>query len=596
MKIRKLITPLILLGTLFMCGQAAAQDGNLNANTDRLLKAVPKYNLQYWRPAPNPGDYLVTYGAMIDDEHWRLTGGFDFTYAHIPMEMQYADAKAERAILKNQLYMDLYLSLSLFSWVEIAVSMPFALYETTEFTDPRMPLSGAKGASGVGDLRVVLKGKLLDLREYPVGLALVADLSTPTGTDNKFMSDETVTFAIQAALEFNPWKNSRMAVNVGYRYRPQRDIYGYTLGQAFLISGAAAVPFFHPDLDLLLDLKGEIATEPDDKNLTRDERPFEADLAFRYRFLRGTSAKEWWRGLALTAGVGVGLQSTGSPDVRALLSLNFHWVNGGLLDMEYEYGGYITAVDPCPDPETTPASQIPERCRNVIVDSDGDTIPDKDDRCPFAGRAGFIDEFGCAPDRDGDTIPDYSDLCPDEGGRVDRNGCPIKEDSDGDGIYDDVDKCPHEPETFNGFEDEDGCPDSDPDALVELAVGKINIKEQVFFETSKAVIKKESYELLDQVAKLLVDNPHIGNVTVEGHTDSRGKYKYNVKLSQDRAESVMNYLIEHGVDAGRLNAVGYGPDRPIDSNDTKEGRARNRRVEFVVQGISDQYETSLKAE
>ncbi|MBQ9395015.1 MAG: OmpA family protein [Proteobacteria bacterium] len=594
MKIRQIIAPLILLGTLLMCGQAIAQEGNLNANTDRLLKPVPKYNLQYWRPAPNPGDYLVTYGSMIDDDHWRLTGGFDFTYAHVPMEIRYADEKAERAVLKNQLYMDLYLSMSLFSWVEIAVSMPFALYESTDFSDPQLPLYATKGASGVGDLRVVVKGKLLDLRQYPVGLALIADLSTPTGTKGKFMSDEAVTFAINAALEFNPWKNSRMAVNLGYRYRPMRDIYGYTLGQAFLISGAAAIPFFHPDLDLLLDMKGEIATQPSDKNLTRDERPFEADLAFRYRFLRGTSAKEWWRGLALTAGVGVGLQSTGSPDVRAILSLNFHWVNGGLLDMEYEYGGYITAVDPCPDPETTPASKIPERCRNVVVDSDGDTIPDKDDRCPFAGRAGFIDEFGCAPDRDGDGIPDYADLCPDEGGRVDRNGCPIKEDSDGDGIYDVDDKCPHEPETFNGYEDEDGCPDADPDALVELTAGKINIKEQVFFETSKAIIKSESFELLDQVAKLLVDNPHIGNVTVEGHTDSRGKYKYTVKLSQDRAESVMKYLVDHGVDPARLNAIGYGPDRPIDSNDTKEGRARNRRVEFVVNGIDDDYKTSLQ--
>ncbi len=582
---RRLVTLLGAACVLMLPLTAMAQDPDLNVETDRMIRPVPKYNLQFWRPAPNPGDYLTTYGSMIDREHWRLTGGFYINYAHMPMDIQYASEKSNKAVIKNQTFMDLYLSLSLFGWAEVALSMPFVLYENTDFWDKGFPLHKAHGASGVGDLRIVVKGKILDIGKYPVGLALVGDLSTQTGTDGIMVSDEYPTFTINAALEFNPWDKARMAVNLGFRARKQRDIYGYTLGKSFIIAGAAAIPFFHPDLDFIADFHGEITTEPDDKNLTVNERPFEADFAFRYRILNDPTA--WWRGLALTAGVGVGMKAVGSPDVRAFLGLNFHWVNGGLLGLDYEYGGYITAVDPCPDPELTPPSQIPERCRNVIVDSDGDTIPDKDDKCPFAGRVGYIDEFGCSPDRDGDTVPDYMDLCPDEGGRVDKNGCPITMDTDGDTIPDIKDSCPTVPETFNGYEDEDGCPDSDPDALVELTAGKINIKEQVFFETAKAVIKSESFELLDQVAKLLIDNPHVGNVTVEGHTDSRGKYKYNVKLSQDRAESVMNYLIKRGVEASRLNAIGYGPDRPIDTNDTADGRARNRRVEFVVLGLPD---------
>lgn len=589
MNFRRLLVPIILLCFCLLPALSFAQDPDLNAKTDRMRRQVPSYNMQFWRPAPNPGDYLTTYGSMIEHDHWRVTGGFYLNYAHIPMKIDYPEMKAAQAVIKNQTFMDLYVALSLFSWVEFAVSMPFALHEDTDFTPNRFPLSTTHKASGVGDLRVVAKGKILDLGKYPVGLALIADLSAPTASKSIFMGDENVTFTINAALEFNPWSKTRMAVNVGYRYRPKVNVYDYTMGQAFILSGAASIPFFHPDLDLLLDLRGEITTEPSDKNLTQAERPFEADLAFRWRLLHGTN--EWWRGLALTLGAGTGLDAIGSPDVRVFLGLNFHWVNGGMLNFDYEFGGYMTAVDPCPDPELTPASQIPERCRNVVVDSDGDTIPDKDDKCPFAGRAGYIDEFGCSPDRDGDTVPDYADLCPDEGGRVDRNGCPVKLDSDGDGFLDEVDKCPYEPETFNGFEDDDGCPDSDPDALVELSEGKINIKEQVFFETSKAVIKSESFELLNQVASLLIDNPHIGNVTVEGHTDSRGKYKYNVKLSQDRADSVMNYLINRGVDASRLNAIGYGPDRPIDTNDTKEGRARNRRVEFVVLGLPEDADT-----
>lgn len=594
MEFKRILLPLMLLGMLLVPNLVHAQSNDVDLQiSDSLKRPVPKYNLQFWRPAPNPGDYVTTYGTMIDDDHWRLTGGFYMNYAHVPFDIEHSASGrlADRSVIANQLMMDLYLSLSLFSWVEFSIAMPFLLYENTDFTDAEYPLRKADGASGVGDLRIGVKGKILDLREYPVGLALIATLGTPTGSSDLFVSDKYVTFDIVAALEFNPWTNARMSVNVGYRYRPKRNVYNYTLGQAFIISGAASIPFFHPDLDVLLDFRGEIATEPSDKYLTSDERPFEADLAFRYRFLRGSEKREWWRGLALTAGLGTGLNSVGVPDIRVFLGLNFHWVNGGLLDLEYQYGGFMTAVDPCPDPELTPASEIPERCRNVVVDSDGDTIPDKDDKCPFAGRAGFIDENGCAPDRDGDTVPDYADLCPDEGGRVDRNGCPVRLDTDGDGIYDDVDKCIDEPETMNGFEDEDGCPDADPDALVELTAGKINIKEQVFFETSKAVIKEESFELLNQVAQLLIDNPHVGNVTVEGHTDSRGKYKYNKKLSQDRADSVMKYLIDRGVDAARLNAVGYGPDNPIDTNDTKEGRARNRRVEFVVLGLPEDAKT-----
>ena len=566
-----------------------AQSTDDDIRFDYLRGEVPKYNLQFFRPAPNPGDYLTTYGAMIDDEDWRVTGGFYLHYAHVPMSIQYVESKAKKSIVYNQTYLDLYASVSLFKYAEIAVTMPFALTQRTDFNDAVYPLSKLHKSGGVGDLRITAKGKILDLREYPLGLALIADLSAPTGNSGKLMGDGGVSFTILAATEFNPWSKLRFAVNLGYRYRPHRDVYDFDMGQALIISGGVAVPFFHKDLDFLVDMHGEITIDPKNKHLSSQERPFESDFAFRYRILDGDS---WYRGLAITAGIGAGMDSVGSADVRAFLGLNFHWVNGGMLNYDFHTGGYLTAVDPCPDPEITPISQIPERCRNVTVDSDGDTIPDSKDKCPFSGRVGYINDEGCPEDRDGDTVPDYEDLCPDEGGKVDIHGCPkIDVDSDGDTLLDSVDQCPSQPETFNGYEDEDGCPDSDPNALVSLSDGKIDIKEQVFFETSKAIIKQESYDLLNQVAQLLIDNPHIGNITIEGHTDSRGKYKSNMKLSQDRADSVMKYLIKRGVDASRLNAIGYGPDRPIDTNDTADGRARNRRVEFVVLGLPDDAKT-----
>ncbi len=576
-----------VIACLGMTGVASAQ-----GLEDR---PVPGYNMQYWRPAPMPGDYLSTFGTLTE-EAWRVTGGFYLNYALNSMEIAQSSTASDLAIVKNQVYLDLFASVALWDFLEFSLVMPVALYLDTEGSaNDAYPSSiGSRahnGAAGAGDLRILLKGKILDVREYPVGLALIADLSTPTGNEKKLMGDKGATFALLASLELNPWGKARMAFNLGYRYRAKQNIYNYTMGQALLLSGAISIPFFLDNLDFLADMRGDI-TVGGDSYLDSAERPFEADFAFRYRFINNPDL--WAHNLSMTLGIGTGTNAVGVPDVRVMLGLSFHWVNGGALNIDAEYGGYITPPEPCPDPEMTPLSQIPDRCRNKLIDTDGDTIPDNDDACPFKGRVGFIDEHGCPPDTDGDGYVDYEDLCPNEGievmGRVDRNGCPIK-DTDKDGFYDDVDKCPNNPETFNGFEDEDGCPDADPDALVELADGKINIKEQVFFETSKAIIKPESFELLDQVAKLLIDNPHVGNIMIEGHTDSRGKYKSNMKLSQDRADSVRKYLIKAGVDASRLTAKGYGPDRPIDTNDTAEGRANNRRVEFVVLGLPEDADT-----
>ncbi|MDA8140424.1 MAG: OmpA family protein [Desulfobacteraceae bacterium] len=149
-------------------------------------------------------------------------------------------------------------------------------------------------------------------------------------------------------------------------------------------------------------------------------------------------------------------------------------------------------------------------------------------------------------------------------------------DSDKDGVPDDRDKCPGTPP---GIKVEDnGCP---------LAIGPIGtataagtyILEGVQFETNKADLKKSSYSALDNAAEIMKKNPSL-KVEIQGHTDASGKHDYNTQLSQRRAESVKAYLETKGIEANRMIAKGYGPDRPIDTNDTKEGRARNRRVEF----------------
>lgn len=177
-------------------------------------------------------------------------------------------------------------------------------------------------------------------------------------------------------------------------------------------------------------------------------------------------------------------------------------------------------------------------------------------------------------DRDGDGIPDRDDQCPREPGPA-PSGCPPDEDNDE--IPDDEDKCPTEPETKNGFDDDDGCPDIVPEEFADLA----GILKGINFDTDKDKIKKDSKPILDRAVEVLQKYPQV-RIEISGHTDSAGGYEHNVDLSQRRAESVKNYLIDAGVDGERIETRGAGPNEPIATNDTKDGRAENRRIEVKI--------------
>ncbi|MHB1846629.1 MAG: OmpA family protein [Deltaproteobacteria bacterium] len=151
-------------------------------------------------------------------------------------------------------------------------------------------------------------------------------------------------------------------------------------------------------------------------------------------------------------------------------------------------------------------------------------------------------------------------------------------DSDGDGVPDEIDNCPHEP----GPASNHGCPTEDVQ-LVSLTPKSVDaIEDRIFFETGNAKILPRSHRLLNQVAQVLEKHPEIALVRIEGYTDDRGPEPVNRKLSQARAESVRDYLVGRGIAAARLEPHGYGPDRPIATNATDQGRARNRRVDFVI--------------
>ena len=240
----------------------------------------------------------------------------------------------------------------------------------------------------------------------------------------------------------------------------------------------------------------------------------------------------------------------------------------------------LDAADACPD-DAGPASPDPKL--NGCPDSDQDGIVDRDDACPkVAGIKTEDPKTNGCPDRDNDKILDDVDACPDEPGEPNQdpkqNGCPPPKDRDGDGILNEQDACPDAAGPADPNPKKNGCP------AARVEKGQIRILEQVQFAYNSAQILKASDFILNAVSKILTENPELKSVRVEGHTDNKGGDAFNKKLSQKRAEAVVVWLTKHGIDKQRLSAAGFGKERPIDSNDTDEGRANNRRVEFHIEG------------
>jgi OOP family OmpA-OmpF porin len=183
-------------------------------------------------------------------------------------------------------------------------------------------------------------------------------------------------------------------------------------------------------------------------------------------------------------------------------------------------------------------------------------------------------------DTDRDGIPDKDDDCrneaEDEDGFEDSDGCPDP-DNDEDGVPDTQDECPE----LKGDRAHDGCPAK---TYVKIENGRIYIFGKVQFATGSDRIDGRSNQLLDQIGQAMVANPQVKHIRVEGHTDNVGEPRINQKLSEERAASVREALIKRGVEPDRLSTRGLGETRPIAPNKAPAGRAKNRRVEFIIAG------------
>jgi OmpA-OmpF porin, OOP family len=454
----------------------------------------------------------------------------------------------ERAIVRNQFVLHPGVSVIIRDRVRLAIDVPVQAYaDGRAVTVGDTTFAAPDNKSSLGDLHLAADVRLWGVYGDPFQLAIGVQVALPTGDRDSYSGDGAtrVTPQLLAAGDIGTFV---YAARLGVGIRPEDRAFGesYTgsyLGMA-LAAGMRVIDrklVFGPEL-----LMQSVLTKQ--QFLDQDSTPLEVLLGLHYSVVPG---------LRVGAGFGVGITASySSPQRRGLLSI--------------DWGAPVAKPAPITVPDALPA------------DRDLDGVPDGEDACP--DHAGEATRRGCpAPrDRDGDGVRDDVDACPDRAGAESgdelQNGCPPP-DRDRDGILDAQDACP----------DQSGDPDPDPKrngcpkAFVEGS--QIKILDQVKFEKNRADILPglESETVLLAVLKVLQEQPGVRSVRIEGHTDSTGSARRNRELSQQRAISVRAWLVARGVEAIRLSSAGFGPDRPIDSNETEQGRQSNRRVEFQIE-------------
>ncbi len=438
------------------------------------------------------------------------------------------------------------------------------------------------GGPAIGDTRIDVRGVLYRSadRSRAVGAELGIWVPTGNASPSNFGGDGAVSAMVMVTGELaTHWSVPLVFVaNTGPVFRPENSINnpagqfagakaGLGVSDEWRLAIGAFLPLANEKYRLGATIFGQTGIKNDNvvgnTIFSSQNTPVEWNVEARINKLSFLGDR-WYIG----AGAGtLILDGYGAPDLRVVALI----------------GTYVPIEDR--DPNSADAHiKVHTHIVDSLKDTDGDGIPDEIDACPTEPEDHKDPDpgDGCpAPvDRDGDGIPDLYDKCPDQpedkDGIDDYDGCP-EDDADSDGIPDAKDACPKEPGQADPDPKKNGCP-----RFIHLEGGVVRVLQQVHFATGSATILPDSFPMLMEIAQLLKANPTIKKMRVEGHTDSHGGADFNLDLSKRRAASVRTWLVEHGIDTDRLESEGYGLTRPLQTNDTDEGRAANRRVEFKI--------------
>ncbi len=452
---------------------------------------------------------------------------------------------------------ELLAALGLFEFLELGVAVPVGIVNGAADDDLFAPTYQYATQVGMADLRLSAKVPLVR-GDFALAARFVTHL--PTGDSNNYLGNS---YWVATPSVVFAWSPGPLTVGgeLGYRFRQRSAVSGFEQDDELHLGVGASVPIV-PELELLAE--SQLRVGVGGRTLRANEVPWDI----------GGGVRIWpARGLSIEAGVATGiLAGYGVAPVRAFLAVRFATEQG----------------ESCRNgPEDFDGFEDGDFCADL--DNDGDGRQDADDRCPNdpEDADGFADDDGCPdPDNDADGVFDDADSCPtqseDRDGYQDEDGCP-EPDNDQDGIPDGLDDCPMEPEDLDSFQDEDGCPEPGPAAAsVTVTDTRILISERIYFDYDRDTIRSVSMPLLDQVARVVLELRGQLRVRIDGYTDNEGGESYNVDLSYRRARAVVEYLVGRGVPRPRLEYRGYGPRNPVAPNDSAEGRALNRRVEFTI--------------
>ncbi|MFO0755554.1 MAG: OmpA family protein [Byssovorax sp.] len=593
---REKLSAAALLAALTAAGSASA-DPPPSLALDRFDPA-PAGDRMFGVESPFVAGHLTPHVALLGD------------YAHNPLVLSTRSTGDQvAAVVSGQLFLHLNGSLALWNRLNINLDVPVAVLQSGDLASGQSLSAGSQtitspGKAEFGDLRLGFRYRILGDYHDIFQLAAGGYLWLPTGASDSYVSDGTPRGRLEAIAG---GKSDRLvwAGSVGADIRRGATYAGIDQGTSLRLGGGVGFLLgesrrlqIGPELAMALTVAGAV-----------DKRNINAELLVDARY-RVTDDIE------VGAGVGPGLAGgIGTPDVRGVVMVAYT-PDQKKPPVDTDGDGITDDKDACPSEKGLADLDMKKHGCPPPKDRDKDGIIDDSDACPDEPGVANDDpkRNGCQPpkDRDSDGIVDEADACPDESGifseDAKKNGCPPPKDTDEDGFTDDVDACPAvkgvadaDPK-FNGCppdtdgdtirDDKDACPKdkgpADPDPkkngcpTVRVTESEVVILEQVEFDTGKATIKKVSDELLDKVAKVMLDHPELLKMEIQGHTDDRGKARANEQLSQLRADAVKMALVKRKVEAKRLTTKGYGQTVPIASNETEEGRQQNRRVQFKI--------------
>ncbi len=496
------------------------------------------------------------------------------------------------AVISRSTVTNLGLAVALLDRLEVGARMPLYVQSGQPAGDPTLGFTGqpAEGTAS-GDLALHAKLRLVRKRLAGDGAflaGLAGQLTLPTATRNQFAGVEDPSGRVLLLGSLMPGAFQRrltLTMNLGAVIRAPSTF--ANLEQKSGVAWGLGTELRALDsLSLAAEVYGDTVPSGRTDAMTRSRvlSPIEWLAGLRWRPERRLI-------VGLAAGRGL-TSAVGTPSFRGVLSLTIapgapepRPIRPPKPDGDGDRDGVRDSADRCAsEPEDRDLFDDADGCPDP--DNDGDQIADGQDRCPIEAedKDGVDDADGCIDrDNDADGIADTLDKCPmkaeDKDGFADTDGCP-EDDNDRDGILDRADRCPAVAETINGNSDDDGCPDKG-DSLVVLSPDRLETLDTIQF-TANHKIAKASQSLLGQIGATLRARTEIARLRITVHVQPTSDPDRDQELSDKRAAAVREWLVQWGVEPARVEARGFGGNKPLVPPDRKGAAALNQRVELII--------------